>query len=333
MNSIQSDMQKILCFLFYIAFLPVLSGQEVRLKFFKPADTLHTSRLYWAAGTAMVGYTSASIGLYNAWYKNFPRSGFHFFNDLGEWNDMDKAGHIFSSYFQSEYGYGVARWAGLTKNSSIWTGMVTGTLFQTTIEIMDGFSSDWGFSIADLGANFMGVGVFAIQQHFWNEQKFRFKFSLSPRSYSREPIFSIDGTSVSSLHLRSISLYGNYWAERLLKDYNGHTYWLSINIHSFIRNENIIPSWLNVAFGYSAENLFGGFSNSWQENGNTFVLNELEYPRYRQYFLSFDVDLSKIHVKNHFLKTLLGALNIQKIPAPALEVTSQGNVIFHFLKL
>ncbi len=331
MVSIRPIMQKNLYFVIYIAFLPGLSGQEARLKFFEPSDTLHTSRLYWAAGTATLGYASASIGLYHAWYKQFPRSGFHLFNDLEEWNGMDKAGHIFSTYFQSEYGYGIGRWAGMKKSSSIWAGIIAGTLFQTTIEIMDGFSSDWGFSIADMGANFTGAGVFALQQHYWNEQKFRFKFSLAPRNYSTEPIFSSDGTSISSLQNRSVSLFGNHWAERILKDYNGHTYWLSFNIHSFFQNEKI-PSWINVAFGYSAENMFGGFTNSWQENGSVFVLNEIEFPRYRQYFLSLDIDLSKIQVKNHFLKTLLTALNIQKIPAPAIEITSHGNVIFHFLK-
>jgi len=46
-----------------------------------------------------LGATSLSyFGLYNLWYRKYPQTSFHFFNDLEEWNYMDKTGHIFSSY-------------------------------------------------------------------------------------------------------------------------------------------------------------------------------------------------------------------------------------------
>ena len=47
-----------------------------------------------ALGTTTLSY----FGLYNLWYKNYPQTSFHFFNDIEEWNYMDKAGHIYSSY-------------------------------------------------------------------------------------------------------------------------------------------------------------------------------------------------------------------------------------------
>jgi hypothetical protein len=35
------------------------------------------------------------------------------------------------------------------------------------------------------------------------------------------------------------------------KDYNGQTYWLSVNLHSFIK----APKWLNLAIGYGGRNV------------------------------------------------------------------------------
>jgi hypothetical protein len=42
-----------------------------------------------------------------------------------------------------------------------------------------------------------------------------------------------------------------------------------------------------------------------------------------------DIDLNKIKTKNRTLKTILSAVNVLKIPAPAVEVNSRGKVHFH----
>jgi hypothetical protein len=42
----------------------------------------------------------------------------------------------------------------------------------------------------------------------------------------------------------------NIW-QRWLKDYNGQTYWLSINPSSFIKDNSGFPKWLNTAFDYA----------------------------------------------------------------------------------
>ncbi|HLA56077.1 MAG TPA: hypothetical protein VK623_08250, partial [Flavobacterium sp.] len=49
-----------------------------------------------------------------------------------------------------------------------------------------------------------------------------------------------------------------------------------------------------------------------------------ETTRYRQYYFSLDVDLSRIQTKSHVLKTLFSVFNTIKIPAPTFEMTSQG---------
>ena len=57
--------------------------------------------------------------------------------------------------------------------------------------------------------------------------------------------------------------------ERMLKDYNGQTYWLSANLKSFFQGSNI-PAWLNVAVGYGADGMFGGFENKWIDEDHGF---------------------------------------------------------------
>ena len=54
-----------------------------------------------------------------------------------------------------------------------------------------------------------------------------------------------------------------------------------------------------------------------------------EYPRYRQYFLSLDVDLARIKTKSHFLKFILNGLNFIKVPFPTLEYNNEEGLIFH----
>jgi len=83
--------------------------------------------------------------------------------------------------------------------------------------------------------------------------------------------------------------------------------------------------------GYGAQNIYGGFGNAWTNEGATYVLNDEDYPRYRQFYLSLDLDLTKIKTNNYFLKSLLSLANLVKIPAPTLEVNTIGQVKFHAL--
>jgi hypothetical protein len=112
--------------------------------------------------------------------------------------------------------------------------------------------------------------------------------------------------------------------ERLLKDYNGQTYWLSANVHSFLKQSKI-PNWLNFAVGYGADGMITGRS----EINDSFLYPETQ--RTRQFYLSLDVDLTKIHTRSHFLKTFFSIFNSIKIPAPTFEINGLGKVKFHYL--
>ena len=98
------------------------------------------------ASTGAIIYGGTVIGLNEAWYKGFDRTSFHFFNDRGEWNNMDKMGHLFTSYFETELSFRGSRWTGMEENQAIWLATGLGILFQGTIEMFDAYSARWGFS-------------------------------------------------------------------------------------------------------------------------------------------------------------------------------------------
>lgn len=263
-------------------------------------------------GTEAALYTVGMTGLYYLWYADYPQSSFHFFNDNAEWLQMDKVGHAFSSYQLGLIGYEALRLAGCNEKKSLLYGGPLGFIFLTTVEVFDGFSDGWGFSWGDITANALGTGLFMGQQALWKEQRIAMKFSYHNTQY---PQYRPD-------------LLGSNFPEKLLKDYNGQTLWLSCNIKSLFLNENSkFPAWLNVAFGYSGEGMTGSFDNAKVYNGQPIP----DFTRTRQYILSLDVDLTRIPIKNKYVKSLVKALSFIKIPMPALMYDSQNNFKWHWL--
>ncbi len=292
-------------------------------------SSLNKKRLLLASGTSVLAYSGTMYALDKAWYEDFPKSKFHTFNDWGEWENMDKAGHVFSAYLQTAIAYRASRWTGIKHKNSALVSFGISTLIQGSIEWLDGHSNRWGWSWHDIGANTLGSAIYASQQYFWEEQKIRLKFSYSSIDHSKIPIKAINNESTSSIHNRAIEQFGESFPEQLLKDYGGQTYWLSVNPHSFLNNDNRFPAWLNLAIGYGANNVIGAYGNSWSR-GNNFY-RPLEFEREKQVYLSLDIDLRKIKTKNKFLRTALNTINVLKIPAPTVEFNSNGKTYWHFI--
>lgn len=236
------------------------------------------------------------IGLNQLWYADYPKSKFHFINDNSEWMQMDKVGHLYSSYHIGRFGAEALNWSGTSKKNQLIYGASLGLVFLTTVEVMDGFSEKWGASMGDVIANASGTALYVSQEMIWNEQRIIPKFSYHKTQYSN---YRPD-------------VLGSTIPEQILKDYNGQTYWLSTNIYSFSKGSKV-PKWINLAFGYGAEGMISG-----NNENNTLVLTP-NLEKFRQFYLSLDVDLIKIDTKSHFLKTLFSVLNTVKIPAPTIE--------------
>ena len=134
-------------------------------------------RVKIVAATNLLGYGAAMVALYSTWYKNYPQSNFHVFNDMAEWKGMDKIGHAYGVYAESLASMELWRWTGISRKKRIWYGGLSGPVYHTVIEVLDGFSSQWGWSWGDIGANFIGSGMLIAQELAWDEQRIQFKFS------------------------------------------------------------------------------------------------------------------------------------------------------------
>lgn len=321
----------LLCLLLTCLLIGATNAQNTFQHFITPSDTFNQKRFNSAAIFAGSTYTAFSVGLYNIWYKQYEQTSFQFFDDWNEWNNMDKMGHFYTAYFQGVLCHQGARWTGLNKKKSILTGVILGTLFQSTIETMDGFSEKWGFSVYDVVYNTAGVGAFVAQQWYWDEQRIHFKVSSYNRSYNTERIFDVTGATFSTIENRADQLFGSSFGERFLKDYNAQTLWASVNIHSFLAEGNKFPKWLNIAFGTGSENLFGGFENKWSIEDHDFDLHLDDFPRYRQFYIGLDVDLTRLGIKNYYVKSAMRILNIFKLPGPAIEFNTLGEIKFHLI--
>lgn len=304
---------------------------QKKLGFFENAPSFNKGRFWTLTGIGAVGYGTVTIGLDRAWYANYARGKFHFFDDWKGWRQMDKFGHAMTGYFESKWAGNLYHWAGLSQKKAAWVGFGTGLLFQTTLEVMDGFSDQWGFSWGDMGFNVIGSSLYLGQELLWKEQRIRLKMSTHRPQYSTQLFQANNSTATTSINERTTALFGTSPAELLFKEYNGQTIWLSVNIASFLKNRpnNFPPAWINVAVGYGIENAFGAESNTWEDKtGNQFTA-PVQYQPHRQFFLSLDIDFERIPTKHKWLKTVFGILNIFKVPFPTLEVNTLGEVKFH----
>ncbi|HEY6062924.1 MAG TPA: DUF2279 domain-containing protein [Chitinophagaceae bacterium] len=275
-------------------------------------------RIWLVAGGNVVAYSGAMIGLSSAWYKDYPRSSFHSFNDNKEWLQVDKVGHFYSAYIESRGSMELWRWTGIDRKKRIWIGGMSGAFYQTVIEVLDGFSSQWGWSWGDFSANILGSGSLVAQELAWDDQRIKLKFSFHHKSYS-DPL----------LNQRSDVLFGKSDASRFIKDYNGQTYWASANFQSFFPKSKW-PPWLTVAVGYGADGMFGGTENIGKDKNGNIVFNRPDIKRYRQWYLAPDIDLSKLKTNSKAMKFFLTFLSAFKFPAPALEF-SKGKLKAHLI--
>ena len=276
-----------------------------------PADSINKKRLNTVIYTSVGLYTTTLGILYYGWYKDNGSSKFHWYNDNKGWLQVDKAGHATTSFIMSDYAFWSLQWAGVDNNrAAIYAGLM-GWSAMTVIEILDGFTTDYGASPGDLIANTVGASLFTGQQLLWKEQRLRLKFSYHATEFAK---YRPD-------------LLGETGLQSMLKDYNGHTYWLSANIKSFLKDESSFPSWINVSFGYGATGMLGTYSNPPDYNGIPLPY----YKRTRQYYFSFDVDWTRIHTNSNFLRFTFKAFSFIKIPFPTLEYNNQQQFVFHWM--
>lgn len=243
-------------------------------------------------------YALMMLALGYAWYSPQWISGFHWFNDLPEWQQMDKLAHFFWTFQVSALATRLMHWATVDEERAARAGALLGLLFVSGIEVADGFSEAYGASLFDIAANALGAAAFLGQRMVWKKIAVWPKFSFHPSSFAP---------------LRP-EVLGNGLLEEVLKDYNGQTFWYSFRIPRLP-----LPPWLTLAVGVGGEGMvFGRMSEN----------EAMDFHPNRRYFLSIDLNLNHITTPSRVLRGLLYIPNIIKVPAPALEISIHG-IRFH----
>jgi len=243
-------------------------------------------------------------------FRETASSDFHFDKSINGYLQVDKLIHSYITYLSTDIFYNELKNANIEHKKALILGGSMSLLMLTQKEIFDGFCEEGGFSWADIAADALGSSLFIGQELLFNEQLIRLKSSFSRSDYA----------SMANGFL------GNTVIESYLNDYNGHTYWISLNMRR-VFPESKLPEWISIAGGYSANGMFGEFRN-------IEIFNGVEIPdtkRYRQFLLSADIDWSKIRVQSGFLRTIFRGLNFIKIPFPAVEINTQGNLKGYWL--
>ena len=281
---------RILIFLCVLSLVFTSTSQNSR----EPSSTGKINKKRFIISNSSIGLLSSAslIGLHRLWYSKESQEAFHLFDDSKNWMQMDKMGHVMSSYELSRNMTDVYEWSGMSRRNSALLASSISFAYMSGIEIMDGHSSEWGFSISDMAANLAGTGWFLFQESFFSKQIFQPKFSFHQTIYAE---------------MRP-QVLGSNFMESMLKDYNGQTYWISFSPGQL--GVKKWPKWIMISLGHSINGRLKGNSSHF-----------MGYESQREYLFSLDLDLNEIQIKSRVLKSLFKVINCVKIPFPAIIIT------------
>jgi hypothetical protein len=255
-------------------------------------------RLALVCGAAASTLGASYIYLRNSWWKD-DQIAFHFDGgpDLKYAVNLDKAAHFYGGLIAADLFYGALRWSNLSETAAIWTGVGLGAFVQIAIEMKDGYSPTWGFSVYDVGSGIAGSLFHAGQRSIPFMRNFDVKFSYAQHSDRYFHYLKTDGNGT--------------WND----DYVNQTYWLSCKVNNFLpkRIEPYWPDWLALAVGVGVDETLTGYDPS------------PSYPSGKgniELYLALDYDVTKILPFNSQVwEAVKHYLNYFKFPAPALRVT------------
>lgn len=243
---------------------------------------LRRSRTRWLIG----GYTAAvaTYGFLSWWNKDVERhvlhpdgtvttetfsnrSSFHFssegwFAEDSPNGGADKLGHFYSSYLSTRLMAETFEWAGHDPYSAARLAGWTSAAVMFGVEVMDGFTLEYGFSKEDLVMNLGGVGLATLfQLNPELDEKFDLRF-MYWRSDDADKLGENDPVS----------------------DYSGQTYLLITKATGFsaLRNKPLLR-YLEFAVGYG--------SRGYQPNPGQFAE---PFPKERNIYLGLSLNLAEL---------------------------------------
>lgn len=259
----------------------------------------YNSPLFYS--TLSTGLVASHYGLNQLWYKAYPKTHFHFFNDFNEWLQMDKVGHLYSSFQLTNLFIHANPMYTVNQKKARIIGSSFAFSYMLSIELLDGKSTQWGFSKSDFAANTIGVLLANFGDHSRLKNNFQLKFS-----YQNSPYASLRPNTL-----------GRNFQQRVFKDYNAQTYWISTHIFAKHRRSNTFKSIIELSFGYGIDEMI------YADNNINSVNN---FHARREFFLSFDADLNQIKWRRNWMRKVMKIFNVIKIPSPTLQIQNNGKV-------
>ena len=250
---------------------------------------INNTRLALVSGTLLTSMVAIHIYQQNGWWKD-NRAPFHFQEDLkyGLW--VDKIGHFYGAYLLNFVMSKSFEWADVPDEKALWFGAGGGLLFQTYVEVEDGFSA-WGFDRVDWLFDLGGAAWLPLRYYVPYLQNFDLKLSYHPSDLLGNP--------------GGIGFKGQ--KHLMMDDYEGQTMWMSVKIKNLLPTsvEKYWPSFLCLSIGYGARDVAPDVAGA---------------NPHRVYFLAPDLDMTEIIPRNtKFLQTLGEALNFVHFPMPAIR--------------
>jgi len=252
-----------------------------------PDTSINYGRLGMVGGALVSSIIVIHIYQQNGWWKD-NRAPFHFQEDLVYGLNVDKIGHFYGAYLLQYVVGGCVKSANVSDRGALWIGAGAALLFQTYVEVEDGFST-WGFDRVDFASDVGGAAWPVARNYVPFLRNFDLKLWYHP-----SPLLGTTGGSgfKGQKHL-------------MIDDYEGQTFWMSLKVHDLLPESmrSCWPSFLCLAAGYGARDIAG------------------RNP-YRVYYAAIDYDMTKVIPDNTaFLRTLGQVLNFIHLPAPAVRIS------------
>ena len=235
----------------------------------------------------------------------------------------DKPGHIIGTYMASYSMTEALLTSGLNWENSFVGGGLLGFAYNTYVEVLDGYGSNFGFSPSDMYANAFGSSFYIAQYYVPFLQNISPKFTYFPANWH--------GERQRQPH------------DFFIDDYSSHTLWFSFNIHNMLDDnlKEYWPQWLELSVGYAARNLTDPYCRVKDANGfETPCYDLTQNFRYKgdrvwgdpKLIFALDYNLVKLLPDGgSFWNWAKQTLNFFKLPAPAIEIGINGKTRFFLL--
>lgn len=246
------------------------------------------------ASLTLIAYGAAYWLVFEKGWWDDERSHFHFENDFDYALNLDKLGHFAAGVMLGESFYEGYRWAGATEFQSYLFAGLSAMMTHVAIDVKDGYSPEWGFSIFDVLSGTIG-GFYPMAERYIPLFKYvdlKWSYWINTKAYYRQSDTGI-----------------------FTDDYCNQTFWASFKPYRLLpaAARQYYPSWLAIAAGLSIDEK---------------VFTKEPHPR-REVYIALDYDLEAFRPQSRLARTIVKYLNYFKLPAPTIQVYPE----FHWFLL